>query len=47
MTAAFASLGVRPETAVLVTFVYRGITVWLPFTAGIFSFRLVKRYNTG
>ncbi|WP_445952522.1 lysylphosphatidylglycerol synthase transmembrane domain-containing protein [Thermodesulfitimonas sp.] len=45
MTAALASFGVPPESAVLITFVYRGITVWLPFLAGIFSLRLVKRYN--
>ncbi|MEW6171552.1 MAG: lysylphosphatidylglycerol synthase transmembrane domain-containing protein [Bacillota bacterium] len=44
MAATLASLGVRSETAVLVTFVYRGITVWLPFLGGILSFRLVRRH---
>ncbi|MCL6558273.1 MAG: flippase-like domain-containing protein [Firmicutes bacterium] len=43
MAATFASLGVRPETAVVVTFVFRGITVWLPFLGGIVSFRVVGR----
>ncbi|MEW6181837.1 MAG: lysylphosphatidylglycerol synthase transmembrane domain-containing protein [Bacillota bacterium] len=43
MAATLASLGVDSETAVLVTFVYRGITVWLPFLVGIVCFRVVGR----
>ncbi|RDV84821.1 lysylphosphatidylglycerol synthase transmembrane domain-containing protein [Ammonifex thiophilus] len=43
MTATLSSLGVPPESAVLVTFVYRGITVWLPFLAGMVSLRWLRR----
>ena len=43
MTAAFVSLGVPLETAALGIFVYRGISVWLPFMMGFVGLRLVKK----
>jgi len=42
MTMAFTSLGVPLEKAIVVTLVYRGITFWLPFVAGIISFKVVN-----
>ncbi|MGO0123333.1 lysylphosphatidylglycerol synthase transmembrane domain-containing protein [Desulfothermobacter acidiphilus] len=43
MTATFTSLGVSPGNAVLVTFVYRGITVWFPFLAGMISLHWLRK----
>ncbi|MGB4503292.1 MAG: lysylphosphatidylglycerol synthase transmembrane domain-containing protein [Syntrophaceticus sp.] len=45
MTAAFSSLGVPLETAALGIFVYRGISVWLPFMLGFVGLRLVGKMN--
>ena len=42
MTAAFSSLGVPLETAALGTYVYRGISVWVPFLFGFLGLRIVK-----
>lgn len=42
MTAAFTSLGVPLETAALATYIYRGISVWVPFLFGFFGLRIVK-----
>lgn len=43
MTAAFSSLGVPLETAALGIFVYRGISVWLPFIFGFVGLRLIRK----
>lgn len=43
MTGGFVSLGVPLETAVVVTLVYRGISVWLPFLTGIWGMRVVAK----
>ena len=37
MAWAFSSLGVDTEVSVIVTFVYRGLSFWLPFAAGSFA----------
>lgn len=42
MTVAFTSLGVPLEKAIVITLAYRGITFWLPFAAGIISFKVIK-----
>jgi len=33
---------VMPETATLVTLVYRGFSFWLPFIAGYFALRRIR-----
>ena len=47
MTAAFTSLGVPLETAALGIFVYRGISVWLPFLSGGIGIRFVRKGQSG
>jgi glycosyltransferase 2 family protein len=39
MILTYSSLGVQPETATLVTLVYRGFTFWLPLSVGVFAIR--------
>ncbi|MGI9859800.1 lysylphosphatidylglycerol synthase transmembrane domain-containing protein [Moorella naiadis] len=39
MTAAYASLGIPLEQAVLVTFIYRGLSFWLPMFCGLILFK--------
>ncbi len=43
MTAAFSSLDVPLETAALAIFVYRGISVWLPFVFGCIGLRVIRK----
>jgi uncharacterized protein (TIRG00374 family) len=42
MILTYSSLGVTPETATLVTLVYRGFSFWLPFIAGFFALRRIR-----
>jgi uncharacterized protein (TIRG00374 family) len=38
----YSSLGVEPETAALVTLLYRGFSFWFPLVAGFFALRRLK-----
>jgi glycosyltransferase 2 family protein len=43
LAVALVSMGVPIEDATVVTIAYRGITFWMPFFIGIFTFRLLHR----
>jgi glycosyltransferase 2 family protein len=42
MILTYSSLGVEPETAALVTLLYRGVSFWLPLVAGFFALRRLQ-----
>jgi hypothetical protein len=42
MILTYSSLGVPPETATLITLLYRGMTFWLPLAAGFLAMRRLE-----